>query len=57
MQKFSLLNFSATFPICRNGLMPKKVHLEFALGNAIPKEGNDKVDYILPKFNSCLSVG
>lgn len=37
--------------------MPKKVHLEFALGNAIPKEGNYKVDYILPKVNRCLSVG
>lgn len=25
--------------MCRNGLMPKKLHLEIALGNIFPKEG------------------
>ncbi|XP_019163693.1 PREDICTED: chromatin structure-remodeling complex protein SYD isoform X2 [Ipomoea nil] len=30
----------------RNGLMPKKVHLEFALGNAIPKEDGTRRDLV-----------
>lgn len=25
---------------CRNGLVPKKLHLEIALGNIFPREGN-----------------
>lgn len=32
--------------LCRNGLLPKKLHLEIALGNIFPKEG----EYILLPF-------
>lgn len=40
------------FSACRNGLMPKKLHLEIALGNVFPKEGN----YFQFYFNKKSSI-
>lgn len=38
--------------MCRNGLLPKKLHLEIALGNIFPKEGNLYLVIFLIGFHS-----